>query len=63
MKKQNIIKTSHLKGQEIFVGLEDSKKSWKICVRSQGVVVNEMFRFRKTLQIQPFNKRVNSHNY
>lgn len=41
MKKQDMIKTSHLKGQEIFVGLEDSKKSWKICVRSQGVVVNE----------------------
>lgn len=30
-----------LKNQEIFVGLEDSKKSWKICVRSGGVIVKE----------------------
>jgi transposase len=30
-----------LKGQEIFVGLEDSKKTWKICVRSSGMVVHE----------------------
>ena len=30
-----------LKEKEIFVGLEDSKRSWKICVRSAGVVVNE----------------------
>lgn len=30
-----------LKGKEIFVGLEDSKRSWKICVRSGKMVVNE----------------------
>ena len=30
-----------LKEKEIFVGLEDSKKTWKLCVRSEGVVVNE----------------------
>lgn len=30
-----------LKGEEIFVGLEDSKKTWKVCVRNRGVVVNE----------------------
>lgn len=30
-----------LKGKEIFVGLEDSKKSWKVCVRSGRTVVNE----------------------
>jgi transposase len=29
-----------LKGQEVFVGLEDSKKTWKVCVRSGGMVVN-----------------------
>lgn len=29
-----------LKGQEIFIGLEDSKKTWKICVRSGKVVVH-----------------------
>ena len=30
-----------LKGQEVFVGLEDSKKTWKICVRSNKLVVHE----------------------
>lgn len=30
-----------LKDQQIFVGLEDSKKSWKICVRSGGIIVHE----------------------
>jgi transposase len=30
-----------LTGEEIFVGLEDSKKSWKLCVRSGGMVVKE----------------------
>ena len=30
-----------LKDQEIFVGLEDSKKTWKLCVRSNGVITNE----------------------
>lgn len=30
-----------IKGKRIFVGLEDSKKSWKLCVRSEGMVVNE----------------------
>jgi len=30
-----------VKGQEIFIGLEDSKKTWKVCARSGKVVVNE----------------------
>jgi transposase len=30
-----------LKGEKVFVGLEDSKKTWKLCVRSGGVVVHE----------------------
>lgn len=30
-----------LKGKEIYVGLEDSKKSWKVCVRSGRLVVHE----------------------
>jgi len=30
-----------LKDKEIFVGLEDSKRTWKLCVRSGGVVANE----------------------
>jgi transposase len=28
-----------LKGQRIYVGLEDSKKTWKVCVRSGKVIV------------------------
>ena len=30
-----------VKDQEIFIGLEDSKKTWKLCVRSGGIVINE----------------------
>lgn len=30
-----------LKDKEIYVGLEDSKKSWKVCVRSGKIVVHE----------------------
>ncbi len=30
-----------LSGEAIFVGLEDSKKTWKLCVRSGGVIVHE----------------------
>lgn len=30
-----------LKNQVIYVGLEDSKKSWKLCIRSLGKVVKE----------------------
>ena len=30
-----------LRGERIYVGLEDSKRSWKVCVRSGGCVVHE----------------------
>jgi transposase len=30
-----------VKGNRIFVGLEDSKKTWKVCVRCEGMVVQE----------------------
>lgn len=30
-----------LKGEEIYIGLEDSKRTWKICVRSSGHIVSE----------------------
>jgi transposase len=30
-----------LKGKQIFIGLEDSKRTWKLCVRSQGMIVHE----------------------
>lgn len=30
-----------VKNKEIFIGLEDSKKTWKVCVRSEKVTINE----------------------
>jgi transposase len=30
-----------VKGKRIFVGLEDSKRTWKLCVRSQGGIIAE----------------------
>ena len=30
-----------LKGKKIFIGLEDSKRTWKVCVRCEGMVVDE----------------------
>ena len=30
-----------IESQEIFVGLEDSKKTWKVCVRANKQIVNE----------------------
>ena len=30
-----------LDGQQIYIGLEDSKKTWRLCARSNGIVVNE----------------------
>jgi len=29
------------KGKDIFIGLEDSKKTWKLCVRSEKMVIHE----------------------
>ena len=35
-------RAEHVLGSEkIFVGLEDSKKTWSLCVRSEGVIVHE----------------------
>jgi transposase len=31
-----------VKNADVFVGLEDSKRSWKLCVRSGGIVVQEL---------------------
>ena len=30
-----------VKGNKIFIGLEDSKKTWKLCVRCERMVVQE----------------------
>ena len=36
-KKQDFV----VKGKQVFVGLEDSKRTWKLCVRSERMVVHE----------------------
>ena len=33
--------TQILKNAKISVGLEDSKKTWKLCVRNEGLTINE----------------------
>ncbi len=30
-----------VKGKRIFIGLEDSKRTWKLCVRCEGIVIHE----------------------
>ena len=30
-----------VRDKKVFVGLEDSKRSWKLCVRSGGMIVHE----------------------
>ena len=37
----NSIMNYTVKNKEIFIGLEDSKKTWKVCARSHKVTVNE----------------------
>ena len=31
-----------LKNKSIYIGLEDSKKTWRLCVRSEGMIVHEV---------------------
>lgn len=31
-----------VRGKRVFVGLEDSKQTWKLCVRSEGMIVHEV---------------------
>ncbi len=31
-----------VKGQPVFIGLEDSKRTWKLCVRSGNQIVHEL---------------------
>jgi len=38
MKKMN---NTIVENKEIFIGLEDSKRTWKLCVRSGGVAIHE----------------------
>ncbi len=30
-----------VEGKSIFIGLEDSKRTWKLCVRCEGMIVHE----------------------
>jgi transposase len=30
-----------VKGQDVFIGLEDSKRTWKLCVRSANIIIHE----------------------
>ncbi len=41
MIKRKMVKTI-VKSKKIFIGLEDSKKTWKVCVRSDMMVVHEV---------------------
>lgn len=38
---RRIVQEFIVRGKEIFIGLEDSKKSWKIAVRSEGMLVHQ----------------------
>ncbi len=40
-----------LKGKEIYVRLEDSKKSWKVCVRS-----GRMGEYRRSTNLDGFKR-------
>jgi transposase len=31
-----------VRGKKVFIGLEDSKRSWKLCVRSERMIVHEL---------------------
>lgn len=31
----------HVKGKKVFIGLEDSKRTWKICARSEGEIIDQ----------------------
>ena len=31
-----------VKGKDIFIGLEDSKTTWKVCVRSGRMIIHEV---------------------
>jgi transposase len=31
-----------VRGKKVFVGLEDSKRAWRLCVRSEGMIVHEL---------------------
>jgi len=30
-----------MKGNIIFIGLEDSRRTWKLCVRADGMIIHE----------------------
>ena len=30
-----------LRNEKVFVGVDDSKKTWSLCIRSEGIIVHE----------------------
>lgn len=45
------------KGQEIFIGLEDSKRSWKVCVRCNHSIIHETSMPARFEVLQKYLKR------
>lgn len=43
-----------MKNKEIFIGLEDSKRTWKLNIRSEGVVIKEMSMQARYSQLKSF---------
>jgi len=41
MSKERKIQEFVVKGKEIFIGLEDSKKTWRICVRMEKMIIHQ----------------------
>jgi len=42
MKKTYRLQEYVVRGKEIFVGLEDSKRTWKLAVRSEKMVIHQV---------------------
>ncbi len=48
------VQNSVVEGKEIFVGLEDSKKTWKIAVRGERMLIHQQYAIRAArLKLHP----------
>lgn len=45
------------KEKQIFIGLEDSKRSWKLCIRSEGMIIHETSMEARYKNLSQFLKR------
>jgi len=41
MSKERKIQKFVAKGKDLFIGLEDSKKTWKVCVRADKEIIHQ----------------------